>query len=258
MCGIPDELYVDHGSDFISHQLRTTAVDLRIRLIHSTVARPQGRGKIERFFGSVNTELLPELPGHLAPGQRTPEPGLTLPQLSDRIGAFIIGTYHQRTHPEIGTSPQQAWLAGAWLPRLPDSQEALDELLLTVAKSRVVHRDGIHFQGLRYISPTLASYVTEPVAIRYDPRDITEIRVFHRNTFLCRAIAADHQGETITLKDIQAARNARRRALRTELNERIAVVAEHLPAHAPKRPAGADPVIRRPSRPKLRTYLEDK
>lgn len=111
MCRIPDELYVDHGSDFISHQLRTTAVDLRIELIHSTVARPQGRGKIERFFGSVNTELLPELPGHLAPGQRTPEPGLTLPQLSDRIGAFIISTYHQRTHPEIGTSPQQA-LAG--------------------------------------------------------------------------------------------------------------------------------------------------
>lgn len=58
MCGLPDVLYVDHGSDFTSDQLAHTAVDLHIRLIHSTVARPQGRGKIERFFGTINTELL--------------------------------------------------------------------------------------------------------------------------------------------------------------------------------------------------------
>ena len=66
MCGIPDVLYVDHGSDFTSKHLDRTAIDLHIRLIHSTVARPQGRGKIERFFGTVTTEVLPELPGHLA------------------------------------------------------------------------------------------------------------------------------------------------------------------------------------------------
>ena len=74
MCGLPDVLYVDHGSDFISHQLARTAVDLHIRLIHSTVARPQGRGKVERFFGTVNTELLTTLPGYLAPSQPAPGP----------------------------------------------------------------------------------------------------------------------------------------------------------------------------------------
>ncbi|GAA0353941.1 transposase (fragment) [Micropruina glycogenica] len=41
MCGLPDVLYVDHGSDFTSHHLDRTAVELHIRLIHSTVARPQ-------------------------------------------------------------------------------------------------------------------------------------------------------------------------------------------------------------------------
>ena len=49
MCGLPDVLYVDHGTDFISNQLTGTAVDLHIRLIHSAVARPQGRGKVERI-----------------------------------------------------------------------------------------------------------------------------------------------------------------------------------------------------------------
>ena len=77
MCGLPDVLYVDHGSDFTSNQLAHTAVDLHIRLIHSTVARPQGRGKIERFFGTINTELLATLPGHITEGHPWPTPKLS-------------------------------------------------------------------------------------------------------------------------------------------------------------------------------------
>ena len=46
----------------------------------------------------------------------------------------------------------------------------------------------------------------EPVTIRYDPRDITEIRVFHHGRFLCKAINPEHIGDTVTLKDIDAAR----------------------------------------------------
>lgn len=39
--------------------------DLHLELVYSTIARPQGRGKIERLFGTLNTELLPEVPGYL-------------------------------------------------------------------------------------------------------------------------------------------------------------------------------------------------
>ncbi len=258
MCGIPDVLYVDHGSDFTSHQLAVTALELKMRIVFSAVARPQGRGKIERYFGSITTELLPELPGHLAVGQRHPTPTLTLAELSDRIGDFIVGTYHQRIHPELGVTPQQAWTGDGWLPRLPDSLEALDELLLTVPTTRKVHRDGIRFQGLRYLATTLAGYVGEAVTIRYDPRDITEIRVFHDNQYLCTAVDVAHQGQTLTLKDIQAARAARRRELRAGINERIAVVAEYLPAYAPHRSAPSTPAPDNTASPsKLRTYWED-
>ena len=61
---------------------------------------------------------------------------------------------------------------------MPDSLEQLDLLLLTVAKARKVHPDGIHFLGLRYLDPTLAAFVGETVTVRYDPRDVAEIRVF--------------------------------------------------------------------------------
>lgn len=87
---------------------------------------------------------------------------LTLPRLDEALARFITTNYHQRRHPELKTSPHQAWLADGRLPRMPADLEALDLRLVWVAKPRMVQRDGIHFQGLRYLSPTLAAYVREP------------------------------------------------------------------------------------------------
>ncbi len=39
--------------------------------------------------------------------------------------------------------------------------------------------------------PTLAAYVGESVTLRFDPRDMGEIRVFHDDGFLCRAVSAE-------------------------------------------------------------------
>lgn len=254
MCGIPDVLYVDHGPDFTSGHLAQTARDLHFEIIYSTVARPQGRGKIERIFGTLNTELLAELPGYITDGHRHPTPVLTLAELDAAIGAFIAENYHQRDHPELDQTPQQVWLGDGWLPRLPESIDELNLLLLSVAKHRIVRRDGVHFQGLRYVSPLLAAYVKEPVVIRYDPRDISEIRVFHKDQYLCKAVDPDHANATVSLKDVQMARAARRRELRGQINQRIAVVADPQPTSAPNQ---TTPVASRPKKPKLRTYFED-
>ena len=52
---------------------------------------------------------------------------------------------------------------------MPESLEQLDLLLMQEVRARKVRRDGIHFQGLRYLSLILAAYVGEDVTIRYDP-----------------------------------------------------------------------------------------
>src|SRR5450755_3015323 len=176
VCGIPDVLYVDHGSDFTSNHLDQVAASLRFRIVYSAVARPQ----------------------------------------------------------------------------------ELDLLLVMHAKPRTVRRDGIHFQGLRYSHTTLASYVGDDVTIRYDPRDLSEIRVFDRNKFLCRAISEEHAGEAVTLKDIQAARRAHRRSLRSTINERVARVVDFLPVQ-PQKPQAEEPKSspRGQRRTKLRIYQED-
>jgi putative transposase len=265
VCGIPTMFYVDHGSDFTSRHLEQVMADLRVRPVFSKKGEPRGRGKVERMFGTINQMCLPHLPGYAPRGtpDRKGQAKLTLAELDAAIGAFLVGTYNQRVHSETGQPPQQRWETGAFLPRMPDSLEQLDLLLLTVAKPRKIHTDGIHFESMRYLDPVLAHYVGEQTTIRYDPRDLAEIRVYLSNPaagqdeFLCRAICPDLSDRTVSLKDITAARNARRRELRGTLKDRAAVVDHLIAAHtvdpdppyaelgtprvpAPAPPAGSD------------------
>jgi putative transposase len=103
---------------------------------------------------------------------------------------------------------------------MPESLEQLDLLLLTVPKARRVHPDGIRFSGLRYIDPALAAYVGEEVLLRYDPRDIAEVRVFHEGRFVCRAVCQELAGEPVPLREVIRARERRRRELRRTLQDR--------------------------------------
>jgi putative transposase len=92
VCGIPDVLYVDHGSDFTSTHLDQVAADLRFQVVYSSVGRPQGRGKVERLFGTLNTECLADLPGYLSQGKPVTPPRLSLPELDATIGDYFLGT----------------------------------------------------------------------------------------------------------------------------------------------------------------------
>ena len=45
VCGIPDVLYVDHGSDFTSTHLEQVAADLHFQLVYSTGRTASGPGE---------------------------------------------------------------------------------------------------------------------------------------------------------------------------------------------------------------------
>jgi putative transposase len=241
VCGIPSTFYTDHGSDFTSRHLEQVAADLKITLINSLPGAPRGRGKVERFFRTVEQLLLPDLPGFAPEGRTGVVPRLSLAAFDTRFRAWLLDDYLQRVHSELGVAPQARWEAEGFLPRMPESLEQLDLLLLTVANARRVHPDGIHFQGRRYLDPTLAAYVGEAVTIRYDPRDMAELRVFYRETFLCRAICPELAGQKISLKEITQARNARRKQVRQGIDRRLAVVDQWLAVHRPDAPP--EPVL---------------
>jgi putative transposase len=191
---------------------------------------------------------------------------LTLPELDARLRTFLVETYHHQPHSETGVAPQARWESDGFLPRLPESLEQLDLLLLTVAKPRRVHQDGIHFQGFRYLDTTLAAYVGEDVIIRYDPRDMAELRVYFGETFLCRAINPELAGETVALKDIIRARNQRRRQLSSTLAQRQATVEALLQIRRGQEQTFEESLIASrevledgpaPTRPRLKRYFND-
>ena len=218
MCGIPDILYTDNGSDFTSKRLEQVAVALRIKAIFSTPGEPRGRGRIERFFRTVNEMFLSDLRSYPRRGHQ--KTSYSLGELDKLFKTFLTDVYHVRSASEERLPPAKRWEQDAFLPRMPDSLEQLDLLLMEEVRSRRVRQDGVHFHKLRYVSLTLAAYVGEEVNIRFDPRDMGEIRIFHQNRFLCRAVSAELAGEEVSLREIVRVRNQRRRTLRNALQDR--------------------------------------
>jgi putative transposase len=259
-CGIPTVFYSDHGSDFTSKHMEQVAADLPMELIFSQVSIPRGRGKVERFFRSVDQLLLQDLPGYAPKGSTGVKATLTLAAFEQRFRTWLLEDYHTRVHEETKCQPAERWEAGGFLPRMPRSLEQLDLLLLTVAKTRRVQQDGIRFQGYRYIDPTLAGYVKDEVVIRYDPADLAEIRVFYYDRFLCRAICQELAGQTVSLKEIEKARAERRKQVKAGLSTRAALVEQFLAVHQQEtlkpEPQAKEPV-ETTGRPRLKRYINE-
>ena len=264
ICGIPDVFYTDHGSDFTSQHLEQVSAALKMGLVFSEVGVPRGRGRIERFFQTIAQLLLCKLPGYCPKKSNKPvsKPKLRLEDLDELLKGFFLETYHQRVHSETQQKPQERWQAQGFLPQMPESLEELDLLLLNESRSRMVRQEGIRFHNHWYTEPVLAAYVNEEVLIRYDPRDMAEVRVFHEGRFLCRAICYELAGENISLKEIQQARRKRKRALQGEIRQRKEAVKQYLhPEESPAKPAEDDLPIAEiepaQPKPKLKRYFNE-
>ncbi len=247
-----------YGSDFTSRHMEYVAADLKMQLVFSTPGQPRGRGRIERFFRTVNEMFLCTLDGYAGKSRR--KPSLTLDAFDALFKAFLLHTYHCRPNKAGELSPVQRWEKGGFLPRMLDSQERLDLLLVHEAKERKVRPDGIHFHRLRYLSPVLAAYVGESITVRYDPRDVGEVRVFYRDKFLCRAISAELTGAVVPLREIVRSRNQRRNELRGILKNRQQAVDALLDlkrGHVSKEPDANSTVAIQPATPKLKRYRNE-
>ena len=94
--GVPAGIYVDNGSAFVSKPLLRACAVLGVRLTHSTPRRPEGRGKIERFFRTVRDQFLVELDTSVVSD---------LGELNRLFAAWVETVYHRRVHSETGEAP---------------------------------------------------------------------------------------------------------------------------------------------------------
>ena len=218
-CGIPDKLYTDRGSDFVSKRLHQISVELDFELIKGRPYHPQGKGKIERFFETMNQKFLCELDGYLPENSSPQKPGLTLKQLQTAFHDWLINEYMQEKNEETGESPFARWTKQLPVPRLPKSLEQLHLLLMCVSDSRKVLPRGIRINTCRYINTELQNgYMNESVQVRFDPVDISKIYVFHKDKFICEAGCKELDGKTCSQSEIMAARASRRKFLNSQIS----------------------------------------
>ena len=111
--GVPDGIYVDNGSAFVDAWLLRACAKLGIRLIHSTPGRPQGRGKIERFFRTVREQFLVEITGEPRRADPSRHPVADLGELNRLFTAWVETVYHRQIHSETGAGPARALAAPA-------------------------------------------------------------------------------------------------------------------------------------------------
>lgn len=198
--GIPNQLSIDHAAVFVTDDLKQISTDLDIQLLFSNNMSDQSPLSIEYFI----RKIVPSFVQTCQEQRLSPEPSLRLTLLEMHFSELLT-TYHNQSHPETGVSPQQRWHAGGFTPRLPTSLEQLNPLLLKVPKPRLVHPHGIHLRGLVYADPILEDYVGESVSIRYNPRDATQIWVYHQNKLICHAkLRKILKWDTYLIKDYYA------------------------------------------------------
>src|SRR5438105_4632146 len=165
--GVPEHVYVDNGSAFVDAWLLRACAKLGIKLVHSQPGRPEGRGKIERFFRTVRGQFLAELTEARA-AQVT-----GLAELNKLFTAWTETVYHVREHSETGQPPLARWEAGGPVP-LPAQADLAEAFRWsewrTVSKTALVSLHGNQYQ----VDPALARRRVELV---FDPFDLTVLFV---------------------------------------------------------------------------------
>ena len=157
--GFPERFYVDNGANYRSHHLALVCAKLGIALIHARPYRPQGKGKIERFFRSLRAQLLTRL---------TPEDTSSLEALNRRLAAWLEGEYHHTPHRGLdGHTPLERWAQTAGEVRFPEPGLDLDDLFLFEAQRKVQKDRTVSLNGVVY--EVDAALVGEKVTLRFDP-----------------------------------------------------------------------------------------
>jgi putative transposase len=161
--GLPRKLYLDNGPAFRSKHLEHVAASLGIALIHASPYKPQGKGKIERFFRTVRMQFLPGFKGNL------------LEELNEVFDLWLDDIYHQRKHGSTGQSPFERFTAH--MECLRAAPKELRDYFRKPARRRVAKDRTITLNGKLYEAPV--ALIGKQVQLLYHENQPEQVEVFH-------------------------------------------------------------------------------
>lgn len=162
--GLPRKLYVDNGSAFRSRHLEKVCACLGIAITHTPPYTPQGRGKIERFFRTVRSQLLSFFAGQ------------TLEDLNLALDHWVQQDYHRRSHSSTGQSPLERFASHLELIRKPPLD--LDDHFRKEVRRRVNKDRSVSISGRHFEAPT--RLIGEQVSLLYHEESPQRVEILLR------------------------------------------------------------------------------
>lgn len=223
--GLPSVLQPDRGRDFMSRSVQASVAALGIIFDPDPAYYPNRKGKIERFFLTLDSHLR-ILPGHhkaigssFGAAQKHLTVLLTREHLQTEIEHWIVKEYHQREHSETKRKPAELWEETVQI-RMPVSEESLDSFLLKSDKVRKIRNTGVDFhipgkgdnRGGRYWCYEFAWFYNREVTVSYNPEDLDSILVYCASTkeYIAEAWLMGDKNSKYSIADVKQARNQAR------------------------------------------------
>ena len=158
--GIPEKLYTDRGKIFTCKHVRQVCGNLPTHLLQAKPYHSWSKGKIERFFLSLQTSFEQPL---------VFDKVTSLEELNSRLWKWIEQHYHQSPHSALeGESPAQRYRSRSQKVRLyQGAAEAFDRLFYKEIQRRVRKDATISIEGSLW---EVATHLRgTQVQVRYDP-----------------------------------------------------------------------------------------
>jgi putative transposase len=158
--GICQRLYTDNGASYSSRHLKIVCARLSIHLHHTPPYKPQGRGKIERFFRTVRDQFL------ATDRSKTPQ------QINKAFNQWLAD-YHHNIHSALKCSPLQKRMQIESMCKIVPEVTDIDALFRTEKRCRVYNDGTIHLLKKRFEVP---DYLPgDRVTVYYLPWNLSQI-----------------------------------------------------------------------------------
>lgn len=186
--GVPETLVTDNGNEFWSKNFDAVADELSIDFQYCPIRTPNYKGTVERFFGTVNSIVLDDLPGVVRKKDKHGEDydakqtaRLTFTEFKLYFMRWLIDQYHHTPLDSNQKTPYELWVGSEEFFPIPEENESdlLPKIMATATKH--LRQGGIHILKLTYNSTVLKDIVRrdgfKEVTIKYDPYDLGYILV---------------------------------------------------------------------------------
>lgn len=168
--GIPKKLFMDNGKVFRSDQLQFICASLGTIVSYAEVFSPESKGKIERWFQTLQRQWLNLLNWDNIS---------SIEELNSMLWDYVENTYHQSIHSSIKMKPIDKYIKHIDRIRFVPSKQELDYIFLYRCERRVKNDATIPISN--YIFEVPPKYIGERIKVRYDPTSFDKAYIFDDN-----------------------------------------------------------------------------